>query len=226
MQNRSENQVNVGFFVRLAAFLVDWLIVKGCLLIVRIPMWISSWGNPDNIMKRDLIFQYSLSDILFYVLTTLYFVVMTYSSGATVGKRMFHLQVQSIEDRKMTFFEVLFRETVGKYLSGLILCAGYLMIGARVDKKGLHDLLSDTEVVYRHDKKEFVTTPINVTQIPISAPYIPQQIPRDSVMAEEANQNVYVFSPIQQQNSNLETTWEKEAEVQEVQEEILEQQEK
>lgn len=161
MQNKSENQLHAGFFVRLAAYLLDSVIVGAALLIVRIPFWISSIASPDNFVVRDLIFSYSIADIVLYILGVLYFIILTYKTGATVGKKMLHLRVISAEDRKMTLFEVTYRETVGRFLSALVANVGYLMIGIHKDKKGLHDLLSDTKVIYYHEKKIYVDAEVH-----------------------------------------------------------------
>lgn len=162
MQNKTDNQVNAGFFVRLAAYLIDSLIVGAALLMVRIPFWISSLGFPDNILVRDFVFQYSLADIVIYLLGVLYFVLLTYKTGSTIGKKLLHLKVQSVEDRKMTFFEVAFRETVGRFLSSIVYI-GYFLIVVNKNKRGLHDFLSDTEVIYYHIKEKHVKTPVATT---------------------------------------------------------------
>lgn len=160
MQNntptQAQDRVYAGFFVRLAAYLIDWLIVGAALLVVRIPMWIASLAGGADFMFQDFIFTYSAYDILIYVLKVGYFVIMTYLTGATVGKRLLQIKVVSTEDRKPTFFEIAFRESIGKFLSGLVLYVGYFVIGADKDKKGLHDILSDTRVIYYH-KKTIVT---------------------------------------------------------------------
>ena len=166
MQNNMDNQVHAGFFVRLAAYLIDSLIVSVALLTVRIPFWISSWISPDNVVVRDLIFTYSIEDIVLYIVGTLYFIVLTYRTGATVGKRLLHLQVVSLEERKVTLFEVVYRETVGRFLAALIANIGYFMIAVHGEKRGLHDLLSDTAVVYCHKKEVVVETPIAYKEVP------------------------------------------------------------
>lgn len=165
MQNKTDNQVNAGFFVRLAAYIIDSLIIGAALLTVRIPFLVSSWGTPDNILVRDLVFQYSFADIVIYLLGVLYFVLLTYKTGSTIGKKVLHLKVQSVEDRNMTFFEVAFRETIGRFLSSLAY-VGYFMMAVNKSKRGLHDFLSDTEVVYYHEKKEYVETPVIVVTTP------------------------------------------------------------
>lgn len=159
MQNKPDNQVSAGFFVRLAAYLLDSLIVGAALLLVRIPVAVSSWISPDNIVVRDFIFSYSIADMVIYLFGVTYFVLMTYFKGATLGKRALHLQVVSVEDRKPTLFEIIYRESVGRFLAGLVLYAGYFMIGVHKKKLGLHDMLSDTKVVYYHENSLKVEQP-------------------------------------------------------------------
>ena len=173
MQNKPENQVNAGFFVRLAAYLVDCLIVWIALLVVRVPLAFSSFMNPDHFLTKDFVFSYSIEDIVCYFLNAAYFVLLTYYSGATIGKKLLHLRVVSREERKLTLFEVVFRETVGRFLSALIINIGYFMIGVHKEKLGLHDMLSDTEVVYCHEKRVEVESPIEERQISGKAVYAP-----------------------------------------------------
>lgn len=155
MQNRSDNRIYAGFFVRLAAYLIDLLIVGAAMLVVKLPVWITSIANPDNFLVRDFIFQYSIKDIVFYLMQVTYFILMTFFTGSTLGKKLFQIRVVSAEERKMTFFEVAFRETVGRFLSALILSIGYLVILVDKNKRGLHDILSDTNVVYYHERKVY-----------------------------------------------------------------------
>lgn len=161
MQTNTKHQVYAGFFVRLAAFLVDMIIVNAGLMVIRLPMWILSLNSPDNILVRDFIFQYSIVDIVIYLVTAVYFVLMTYYTGATLGKKLFQIKVVSTEDRKMTFFEVVYRETIGRFLSSIIMHLGYLLILVEKEHRGVHDLLSDTCVIYYHEKKVYVHTQMN-----------------------------------------------------------------
>lgn len=161
MQTDTKHQVYAGFFVRLAAFLVDMIIVNAGLVAVRLPMWIVSMKSPNNILVRDFIFQYSVVDIVIYLLTALYFVLLTYYTGSTLGKKLFQLRVISTENRKLTLFEVAYRETIGRFLSGIVMQLGYLLIIAEKQHRGVHDLLSDTCVIYYHEKKVYVHTQMN-----------------------------------------------------------------
>lgn len=202
MQTKTNNQVYAGFFVRLAAYLIDWLIVVTALLVVKVPIWIMSFSAPNNILVRDFIFQYSVADIVIYVLTAVYFILLTYFTGATLGKHLLHLRVVSVEDRKPSFFEILYRETVGKFLSSVCLCIGYLMIGLDGKKRGLHDILADTYVVYYHEKKRYVVPPVVYRNINTAVP--PQnfqnntqytQMPRQDQMPEQDQSSELDNSP-------------------------------
>ena len=90
MQTNTKDQVYAGFFVRLTAFLVDMIIVNAALLVIRIPMWILSLNSPDNVLVRDFIFQYSITDIVCYLLTVLIqgqpLVKSFFSFGSSVRK--------------------------------------------------------------------------------------------------------------------------------------------
>ena len=66
MQNRPDNRIYAGFFVRLAAYIVDTVIVWAAMLIVRLPVWVTTISSPDNFLVKDFIFQYSIKDILFF----------------------------------------------------------------------------------------------------------------------------------------------------------------
>ena len=145
----NQTEIKAGFFVRLAAYCIDMIIVAAALLVFRVPFWIIAIFNSDSILLRDFVFDYSIKDMFFYVLQALYFIILTYKTGSTVGKKLLCLQVVSDGEEQLKLFNVIYRETVGRFLSSIIWCAGYFMIGIRNDKKSLHDILSDTKVVYQ-----------------------------------------------------------------------------
>ena len=193
MQNRPDNRIYAGFFVRLAAYIVDTVIVWAAMLIVRIPVWVTTISSPDNFLVKDFIFQYSIKDILFYIMQAAYFVLLTYFTGSTLGKKLFQIRVVSAEDRKMTFFEVTFRETVGRFLSA--------------------------NVVYYHVKKVYTHADIhyrNMVDANVQAVAQPQNPnsygevnvqsqspnPYEKVNAQPQNQNPYGEVNRQPQNQN------------------------
>lgn len=150
-----QERVYAGFAVRLAAYLVDLLLVSTVLLVVRIPLWVVELASPENILVRDLVFQFSLADIVTYLLKVLYFVFFTYQFGATVGKKCFHLRVEGCDGQKMSLFDVIYRESIGRFLSSVVMDIGYLIVVVDKHKRGLHDILCDTEVVYYHEVRDY-----------------------------------------------------------------------
>ena len=146
-----QEQAYAGFFVRLAAYLIDWLIISTALLFVRVPVLISGMMG-GNILTKDFIFKYSVTDIACYLAGAAYFILMTYYTGSTLGKKLFQLKVVSADaDRdKPSLWEIFYRETVGKFISKVVLYVGYIMVMVQQEKRGIHDLLSDTCVVYDH----------------------------------------------------------------------------
>ena len=135
-------------------------------------MGILSINSPNNILVRDFIFQYSVVDIVVYLVTAVYFILQTYYSGATLGKKIFQIRVVSAEERKMTLFEVIYRETIGRFLSGVIMNLGYLLILVDKEHRSVHDILSDTHVVYYHEKKVYVHAPVTYRNMNIQ-PNVP-----------------------------------------------------
>ena len=141
-----------GFFVRLSAALIDGIIVSALLFIVRVPMWLSALSAGSNPLYANVIFRFSFVDIVVYLLATTYYVLMTYYESATIGKKLLNIKVIG-EEGKLSFFTVLYRETIGKYISTAIMFIGFFLIGVDSQKRGLHDMLCDTWVVYDFEEK-------------------------------------------------------------------------
>lgn len=142
--------VYAGFFPRLAAFLLDSVLVSAALSIFKFIVWIIKLSVGDVIIFKPILFTYNVFDILFYLLTVAYFVLMTYFCGATLGKFLMKIRVVDVDGQKLSFMSVLIRETVGRYLSALIVYVGYIIAGLDNRKQGLHDKISDTLVIYNH----------------------------------------------------------------------------
>ncbi len=202
MQNRYSNEMKkewvfAGFGARLAAYLID---ITLCTLVFwqieSQVMWLFLFSN-DSVMEMPLVYNYTLLDILSYLGTVSYFIVMTRMSGRTVGKFVMNLNVVSITGEPITWFQAIYRETIGKFLSGLLLSAGYLMVIVDKKKQGLHDKLADTLVIYEKRlgttrRVQHVTVehpPQNVQQVPpqnvqqvspqnVHPRYIPLQTPQ------------------------------------------------
>lgn len=161
MQNQLESKAYAGFFVRLVAYGIDMLIASIVVGMVKVPFSIAAAGGAD-FLKSNFIFEYSFLDVLGYVGVAAYFVLMTYFAHTTIGKMLFHLEV--ICEKRWTFVNVLYRETVGRFLSSL-LNIGYLAVIVQREKQGFHDMLCDTHVVYKNmfEKRGKTASPSVIT---------------------------------------------------------------
>ncbi len=152
--------VYAGFFSRLAAFLLDSVLVAVALSIFKFIVWIIKLVAGDAVIFKPILFTYNVFDILFYLLTVGYFVLMTYFCGATIGKALMKLKVVDAEGQKLSFVSVLIRETVGRYLSALVMYVGYIIAGLDTRKQGLHDKIADTLVIYNHPNPTKKSVPL------------------------------------------------------------------
>lgn len=149
MQNNNQQQIlYAGFLVRLWAYIIDCIIVGCAMLIIRIPMFIISLFFPNAFLFQHILFKFSVVDIFIYLCSATYFIFMTYKFGATLGKKAMKIKVCKELEEKLSLIDVIYRETIGRYLSGLILCIGYILIAVDNRKRALHDMLCDTVVIY------------------------------------------------------------------------------
>lgn len=149
MQNLTDNRVYAGFFVRFIAYMIDSLIALIVSGIVRAPFSVAASAGLSG-LKSNFIFQHSFLDVMGYIGLVGYFVLITYLTHTTFGKMLMRLEVVTA-DGEWTFINILYRETVGRFLSG-ILNIGYLIVIISAKKQGFHDMLCDTYVVYKDMK--------------------------------------------------------------------------
>lgn len=143
--------IRAGFGPRAAAFLLDQLLVAIALLVVKVPAWLVRLfaGQP----MENVLFSFSLLDVLCYLLLSAYFVLLTYLTGSTLGKKVMGIKVVRGTGEELRFVDVLYRETIGRYLSG-VLFVGYLMALVDRQKRAFHDYLCETCVVYDHKREK------------------------------------------------------------------------
>ncbi len=186
MQMSMENRVSAGFFVRLVAYLIDSLIAAIVVLIVKFPLSLAS--NTFSFLSGNFLFQYSIIDVISYLGVAAYFVLLTYFAHTTLGKMLFRLEVIT-EDGSWSFVNVLYRETIGRFLSSL-LCIGYFAVIVTPNHRGFHDMLCDTRVVYKNM--------LSVSSKPIQAKPIQSKVqPEQPMQARPVQSEVQPEQPMQ-----------------------------
>lgn len=171
MQNsyNSQKAEYAGFWVRLAAYCIDSAVIWIGLIFVRLVIGILELSG-GTVFQVNVLFHYTLKDIILYVFQILYFVIFTYYTGTTLGKKALNLRVVHADgSQKLSLINVLYRETIGRFLCGLSIGIGYIMAGVDKEKRGLHDMLCDTRVVYAKKIKVYP-----VYQAPPGQPMPPQ----------------------------------------------------
>lgn len=138
-----------GFFVRLWAYIIDLVIIWAGLSVVRLIMSGIMSALSGTPFEGGILFQYTLKDIVLYVFQVLYFILMTYYTGTTLGKKLLNLQVVNEDGSdKLKLMDVLFRETIGRFVCNITMCIGYIIVGVDKENRGFHDMIADTRVVY------------------------------------------------------------------------------
>lgn len=163
MQNNYSNRDLVcsdiayaGFWVRLAAYFLDNVIVFFMLLVVRLAMSGFLSVMRGTVLGGNILFHYTLKDIVLYLGQVLYFILCTRYTGTTIGKKAMNLRVVNADGSpELDFLTVAYRETVGRFLCSLPMCIGYLVAGLDKEKRGIHDMLCDTRVVYAKKVKPY-----------------------------------------------------------------------
>ena len=137
-----------GFWVRFVAYFIDGIILF-------IPGFILSFISGviiETIGLKSLEILFSI--IISFAIPMLYYCLLTYYKGATYGKMFMGLEVRSVDNQKLPVGKIVIRETIGKIISSIILCIGYIMIAFTEKKQGLHDLMAGSVVVYKDPTKK------------------------------------------------------------------------
>lgn len=126
-----------GFWVRVVASFIDNVILFIPLFFIYQSLGFSLEENNPQ-------------DPIINILIVLGFILMwVYWGGKTPGKALLKIKIISIkpETEQINFFQGLVRY-FGYLISTILFFVGFLMVALRKDKRGLHDLMADTCVVY------------------------------------------------------------------------------
>lgn len=152
-----------GFWMRYLALNLDSLITA---IIITLPLNIIA-----VVVGAAAGFRMALV-LLQVVLIYTYFIYLTNKNQATIGKKLLGLRVVSEDGTRLPFGKIAFRETIGKFISMIILFVGYLMVAFTSKKQGLHDKMVGSVVLYNRAERKtwaFVVSIIFATILPAIA---------------------------------------------------------
>ena len=135
-----------GFWIRVVATLVDSLLAGLAQVFFTFILAITAsnlmGGVPgDSSAYSMLIFLFSM------LFGFTYSVFFTGYCGQTPGKMVLRIKVIRTSGAEIGYGRAFLREVPGKFLSGILLGIGYLMVAFDDRKQGLHDRIADTYVV-------------------------------------------------------------------------------
>jgi uncharacterized RDD family membrane protein YckC len=139
-----ENTKYAGLSIRFRALFIDSFIVSCVVMGIAFAInAVNNWalGLSREEIRRTTLYPYLLSFVIYSTL-------LTYTKGATLGKRALKIRVVSADGQKLSLKQVILRETLGKFLSGIFLNIGFIVAGFTERKQALHDKVAKTYVVY------------------------------------------------------------------------------
>jgi uncharacterized RDD family membrane protein YckC len=138
-QSQAANMEYAGFWIRFLASIIDGIMIFIPSSLFGI-LAVALGGGEMAIAFTKFLAIIIVGGIYIYII---------YKYQASPGKMMLGLKIVSDNLERITFGQVLLREIVGKFVSGLILNIGYIMIAFTAKKQGLHDMIAKTLVIYK-----------------------------------------------------------------------------
>lgn len=133
-----------GFWIRFVAYLIDALILGAVQFVISLALGIAGGSLTDNGGDAAMAM---ISGLCGMVIGMAYAIFFTGYNGQTPGKMALRIQVVRSDGTPMGYGRAFLREIVGKFVSGIILGIGYLMVGFDRQKQGLHDKIAGTYVI-------------------------------------------------------------------------------
>ncbi|MBW2451552.1 MAG: zinc-ribbon domain-containing protein [Deltaproteobacteria bacterium] len=135
-----------GFWIRFVAYGIDSFIIGGIQLVLTLALGLSiaSLGGLTSEGDAAMGVVTSLFGIMLGIAYAVFFIGYC---GQTPGKMALRIKVVMTDGRDLSYGRAALREVVGKFLSGILLGIGYLMVAFDSKKQGLHDRLANTFVI-------------------------------------------------------------------------------
>lgn len=130
-----------GFWRRGAAAIVDWQIVG--VAAAAMSRFLNTKSDGVQI----------IGSIAILLLVGVWFALLESRDSATIGKRIFFLNVLRTDKSKLSFARALGRY-FGRYISAIIFGVGYFMQPFTAKKQALHDMMTDAVVVQNKNGRD------------------------------------------------------------------------
>ena len=141
----AELQPKAGFWLRVVATLIDSVLLSAIQL--TLTLTISFVVGLLGIATSE---DPAISFIVWLFGMTIsfgYAVFFTGYCGQTPGKMALRIKVICTDGDPVSYGRAAKREILGKFVSSILLCIGYIMVAFDTHKQGLHDKIADTYVI-------------------------------------------------------------------------------
>lgn len=141
--NNSNDYKSAGFWIRLLATWIDYVLVYAALKLFFYALVYSS------------AYIYFPFEFTFVIVAVFYSVLFLSIKGQTVGKYLLGITVLTNKGGRLPLHKSVLRESVYKIFSATPLLLGFFWIGFSKKKKGWHDYLCQSKVVQQAANKRF-----------------------------------------------------------------------
>lgn len=145
---------HAGFWIRFLAFSVDGILfypvyllfttIMAYILFKVYGLSLKELSQPQYAISMEIV-----SGIVFFPLFALF---DSSSMQATPGKMLFSLKVVGLHGERISFAKASLRY-FSRQFSGMLFMIGYIMIAFTHKKRGLHDIVCGTYVVYENKEQ-------------------------------------------------------------------------
>ena len=136
-----------GFWIRVVATLVDAVVLTVLQVILSFLLGLVTSGFNGGMTEQGMVALSLVYSLFGTMLSMAYYVTFTGHGGQTPGKMAVRVKVIRTDGADITYGRAFFREVLGKFVSGVLLCIGYIMVAFDSQKQGLHDKIADTYVI-------------------------------------------------------------------------------
>jgi predicted Zn finger-like uncharacterized protein len=135
-----------GFWIRFVALIVDSLLLGAVQFIIGLVLGFAG-GSMTEVDGGGAMAMLAITWLCSMAVSVTYYVFFTGYNGQTPGKMALRIQVVRADGTPMSYGRAFLREIIGKFVSGIILGIGYLMVAFDRQKQGLHDRIAGTYVI-------------------------------------------------------------------------------
>ncbi len=136
-----------GFWIRVVSFIIDSILVTvvqmilGFILGMAVGIVGGELSDNGHVMIGVTTWMFGM------ILSWAYYVFFTGYCGQTPGKMALRIKVIRTDGSPLGYGSAFLREVIGKFISGILLGIGYLMVAFDGQKQGLHDKIAGTYVI-------------------------------------------------------------------------------